>query len=61
MQPWKPDTDPKSQILEDKPDLSQWSLKYKAFGRDIEFSWLARNMQVRITKTRFFHFSLLGN
>lgn len=42
-------TDPKSQILEDKPDLSQWSLKYKAFGRDIEFSWLARNMQVRMT------------
>ncbi|KAH9786948.1 polyketide cyc domain-containing protein [Citrus sinensis] len=32
-------------ILEDKPDLSKWSLKYKAFGRDIEFSWLARNMQ----------------
>ncbi|CAN1159163.1 hypothetical protein LINPERHAP2_LOCUS22542 [Linum perenne] len=33
------------QILEDKPDLSRWSLKYKAFGQDIEFSWLARNMQ----------------
>ncbi|GMQ00464.1 hypothetical protein CsSME_00047549 [Camellia sinensis var. sinensis] len=33
------------EILEDKPDLSRWSLKYKAFGRDIEFSWLARNMQ----------------
>ncbi|XP_047968726.1 uncharacterized protein LOC125212564 [Salvia hispanica] len=32
-------------ILEDKPDLSRWALKYKAFGRDIEFSWLARNMQ----------------
>ncbi|KAL3531559.1 hypothetical protein ACH5RR_010881 [Cinchona calisaya] len=32
-------------VLEDKPDLSRWSLKYKAFGRDIEFSWLARNMQ----------------
>ncbi|XP_052205026.1 uncharacterized protein LOC127809893 isoform X2 [Diospyros lotus] len=32
-------------ILEDKPDLSRWSLKYKAFGRDIEYSWLARNMQ----------------
>ncbi|KAK9055880.1 hypothetical protein SSX86_026967 [Deinandra increscens subsp. villosa] len=32
-------------ILEDKPDLSRWSLKYKAFGRDLEFSWLARNMQ----------------
>ncbi|KZV57593.1 hypothetical protein F511_03053 [Dorcoceras hygrometricum] len=32
-------------VLEDKPDLSRWSLKYKAFGRDIEYSWLARNMQ----------------
>nr|DAD38394.1 TPA_asm: hypothetical protein HUJ06_009035 [Nelumbo nucifera] len=32
-------------VLEDKPDLSRWSLKYKAFGRDIEFSWLARNLQ----------------
>ncbi|XP_068493455.1 uncharacterized protein [Phaseolus vulgaris] len=32
-------------ILPDKPDLSRWTLKYKAFGRDIEFSWLARNMQ----------------
>ncbi|XP_029129406.1 uncharacterized protein LOC109809899 isoform X2 [Cajanus cajan] len=32
-------------ILPDKPDLSRWALKYKAFGRDIEFSWLARNMQ----------------
>ena len=37
-----------NQILEDKPDLSEWTLKYKAFGRDIEYSWLARNMQVRI-------------
>lgn len=36
-----------NQVLEDKPDLSRWSLKYKAFGRDIEYSWLARNMQVR--------------
>lgn len=33
------------EVLEDKPDLSKWSLKYEAFGRDIEFSWLARNMQ----------------
>ncbi|XP_044503952.1 uncharacterized protein LOC123224380 [Mangifera indica] len=32
-------------VLEDKPNLSQWSLKYKAFGRDIEYSWLARNLQ----------------
>ncbi|KAI9082621.1 hypothetical protein K1719_035490 [Acacia pycnantha] len=29
-------------ILPDKPDLSRWSLKYKAFGRNIEYSWLAR-------------------
>lgn len=32
-------------ILEDKPELSQWSLKYEAFGQNIEFSWLARNLQ----------------
>ncbi|PHT59819.1 hypothetical protein CQW23_02182 [Capsicum baccatum] len=32
-------------ILEDEPDLSRWSLKYKAFGQDLEYSWLARNMQ----------------
>uniref|UniRef100_A0A3Q7EGL7 Uncharacterized protein n=1 Tax=Solanum lycopersicum TaxID=4081 RepID=A0A3Q7EGL7_SOLLC len=32
-------------ILEDKPDLSRWSLKYQAFGQNIEYSWLARNMQ----------------
>lgn len=35
------------QILEDKPDLSRWSLKYQAFGQNIEYSWLARNMQVK--------------
>ncbi|GMJ09243.1 hypothetical protein HRI_004593500 [Hibiscus trionum] len=27
------------------PELSRWSLKYNAFSRDLEFSWLARNMQ----------------
>ncbi|KAL6850077.1 hypothetical protein ACP4OV_020704 [Aristida adscensionis] len=32
------------QILEDKPDLSRWSLKYEVLGRNVEFSWLARNM-----------------
>ncbi|KAK4782511.1 hypothetical protein SAY86_016613 [Trapa natans] len=32
-------------VLDDKPDLSRWSLKYKAFGQDLEYSWLARNMQ----------------
>ncbi|XP_075490478.1 uncharacterized protein LOC142529009 isoform X1 [Primulina tabacum] len=32
-------------ILDDKPDRSRWSLKYKAFGQDIEYSWVARNLQ----------------
>ncbi|ONK78790.1 uncharacterized protein A4U43_C02F22460 [Asparagus officinalis] len=32
-------------VLEDNRSLSRWSLKYEAFGRNIEFSWLARNMQ----------------
>ncbi|KAJ1283622.1 hypothetical protein BS78_03G143900 [Paspalum vaginatum] len=31
-------------ILEDKPDLSRWTLKYEVLGRNVEFSWLARNM-----------------
>ncbi|KAL5220358.1 hypothetical protein ABZP36_025071 [Zizania latifolia] len=31
-------------ILEDKPDQSRWTLKYEVLGRDVEFSWLARNM-----------------
>ncbi|XP_034908730.1 uncharacterized protein [Populus alba] len=33
------------QVLKDKPDLSRWSLKYEALGQNIEYSWLARNMQ----------------
>ncbi|AEE27435.1 Coenzyme Q-binding protein COQ10 START domain [Arabidopsis thaliana x Arabidopsis arenosa] len=33
------------QVLKDKPDLSRWSLKYNAFGQDIKYSWLARNLQ----------------
>ncbi|KAG0534890.1 hypothetical protein BDA96_04G319000 [Sorghum bicolor] len=37
------------QILEDKPDLSRWTLKYEVLGWDVEFSWLARNM----TKTNW--------
>lgn len=32
-------------VLEDQPDLSRWTLKYQYFGRDWEFSWLARNMK----------------
>eukprot|EP00268_Persea_americana_P001662 TRINITY_DN10499_c0_g1_i2.p1 TRINITY_DN10499_c0_g1~~TRINITY_DN10499_c0_g1_i2.p1 ORF type:complete len:179 (+),score=29.51 TRINITY_DN10499_c0_g1_i2:125-661(+) len=39
-------------VLEDKPDLSRWSLKYEAFGRDLEFSWLARNMQCSLSQIR---------
>uniref|UniRef100_A0ACD5VXS8 Uncharacterized protein n=2 Tax=Avena sativa TaxID=4498 RepID=A0ACD5VXS8_AVESA len=31
-------------VLEDKPDLSRWTLKYAILGQDVEFSWLARNM-----------------
>lgn len=34
-------------MLKDKPDLSRWSLKYNAFGQDIKYSWLARNLQAR--------------
>ncbi|KAJ6338648.1 hypothetical protein OIU76_008169 [Salix suchowensis] len=32
-------------VLKDKPDLSRWSLKYEGLGQNIEYSWLARNMQ----------------
>uniref|UniRef100_A0A453FDF3 Coenzyme Q-binding protein COQ10 START domain-containing protein n=1 Tax=Aegilops tauschii subsp. strangulata TaxID=200361 RepID=A0A453FDF3_AEGTS len=35
-------------VLEDKPELSRWTLKYAILGRDVEFSWLARNMTVSI-------------
>ncbi|EOA36427.1 hypothetical protein CARUB_v10010960mg [Capsella rubella] len=33
------------EVLKGKPDLSRWSLKYNAFGQDIKYSWLARNLQ----------------
>ncbi|KAL0800622.1 hypothetical protein Bca101_055797 [Brassica carinata] len=33
------------EVLKDKPELSRWSLKYSAFGQDIKYSWLARNLQ----------------
>ncbi|GJP32845.1 hypothetical protein CLOM_g17440 [Closterium sp. NIES-68] len=32
-------------VVEDKPELSTWTLRYKAFGQNLEFSWLARNLQ----------------
>ncbi|KAE8696996.1 Detected protein of unknown function [Hibiscus syriacus] len=32
-------------VLEDKPELSRWFVKYEAFGRSIEYSWLAKNLQ----------------
>ncbi|BAD52625.1 unknown protein [Oryza sativa Japonica Group] len=35
-------------ILEDKPDQSRWTLKYEILGRDVEFSWLARNMTLTV-------------
>ncbi|URE02583.1 Polyketide cyclase / dehydrase and lipid transport [Musa troglodytarum] len=36
-------------VLQDKPDLSRWALKYEVFGRDVEFSWLARNLQLTVS------------
>ncbi|XP_076958892.1 uncharacterized protein LOC143634783 [Bidens hawaiensis] len=32
-------------ILEDKPEITWWSLKYEVFGSNLEFSWLAPYMQ----------------
>ncbi|XP_057853417.2 uncharacterized protein LOC131063576 isoform X2 [Cryptomeria japonica] len=32
-------------VSKDQPEMSRWTLKYNAFGQDLEFSWLARNMQ----------------
>ncbi|KAL1206263.1 hypothetical protein V5N11_011127 [Cardamine amara subsp. amara] len=32
-------------ILNDKPNLSRWTLKYNAFGQNLEYSWLAKNLQ----------------
>ncbi|KAH9318691.1 hypothetical protein KI387_020460, partial [Taxus chinensis] len=32
-------------VSKDQPELSQWTLQYSAFGQDLKFSWLARNMQ----------------
>lgn len=32
-------------VSKQKPDFSKWTLRYRAFNRDFEFSWLARNMK----------------
>ncbi|KAG0611530.1 hypothetical protein M758_7G146700 [Ceratodon purpureus] len=32
-------------VSKQKPDFSKWTLRYRAFNRDFEFSWLARNME----------------
>ncbi|WZZ11777.1 hypothetical protein YC2023_104866 [Brassica napus] len=32
-------------VLKDKSDLSRWTLKYSAFGQNLEYSWLAKNLQ----------------
>ncbi|KAF2575401.1 hypothetical protein F2Q70_00000082 [Brassica cretica] len=34
-------------VLKDKSDLSRWTLKYSAFGQNLEYSWLAKNLQAR--------------
>lgn len=34
------------QVVDDKPNMSKWTLRYSAFGQDFEFSWLARNLKV---------------
>ncbi|XP_019090865.1 PREDICTED: uncharacterized protein LOC104738731 isoform X1 [Camelina sativa] len=46
------------EVLKDKPDLSRWSLKYNAFGQDIKYSWLARNLQARIYEMFSLHNAL---
>ena len=40
--------DMSKQVSKQKPDFSKWTLRYKAFGRDFEFSWLARNLEVSV-------------
>eukprot|EP00250_Pteridium_aquilinum_P031088 c4293_g1_i1 orf=130-843(+) len=32
-------------VLKDKPELSEWLLKYNAFGQNFEFKWIAKNLQ----------------
>lgn len=34
------------QVIEGKPNLSKWTLRYSAFGQNFEFSWLARLLKV---------------
>ncbi|CAI7921835.1 unnamed protein product [Closterium sp. NIES-53] len=36
---------PGPQVRDDKPELSTWTLRYTAFGQNLEFSWLAKNLQ----------------
>uniref|UniRef100_M4F5F3 Coenzyme Q-binding protein COQ10 START domain-containing protein n=1 Tax=Brassica campestris TaxID=3711 RepID=M4F5F3_BRACM len=40
-------------VLKDKSDLSRWTLKYSAFGQNLEYSWLAKNLQASIASTLF--------
>ncbi|CAN8308767.1 unnamed protein product [Cochlearia groenlandica] len=46
-------------VRKDKPDLSQWTLKYKAFGQNLEYSWLAKNLQP-LTNQKIHWISLEG-
>jgi len=34
------------QVIEGKPNLSKWTLRYSAFGQNFEFSWMARLLKV---------------
>ncbi|GJP43849.1 hypothetical protein CLOM_g3254 [Closterium sp. NIES-68] len=31
-------------VLKETPEFSEWTLKYTAFGRDLEFSWLSKQL-----------------
>ncbi|CAI7861574.1 unnamed protein product, partial [Closterium sp. NIES-53] len=31
-------------VLQETPEFSEWTLKYTAFGRDLEFSWLSKQL-----------------
>ncbi|CAI5504961.1 unnamed protein product [Closterium sp. Naga37s-1] len=35
---------PRHQVLQETPEFSEWTLKYTAFGRDLEFSWLSKQL-----------------
>lgn len=38
------------QVQKDRPELSKWTLKWEAFGQDIELNWMAKSMQPTINQ-----------